>query len=354
VELLDFGDLPVFPEATTYPNILSVRRAPATFTVRVAELTALSTDPTRFLEMMDTATTDMPIVRLSEEAWSLAAAAQQELLEKLRKAGRPLGVTLSTPIFRGIQTGYNEAFILDENTRKRLINEDSSSSDFIKPFFVGKDVKRYKQPKSDKYLLYIPWNFNIEKQKAIGRYLEEHKQGLSARPEVMQGNFPWFALTRPKEEQIGEYNKPKIVFQEIATYHAFAYDNEGLVSNNKTFLITDSSLFLLGILNSAPVWFFINQVAAKMANGAIAMQTPYINQIPIPTSTSEQQAAIAVLVEQTLATKSADATADTSALEAAIDVLVYRLYRLEYAEVLLVDAAFGLSEAEYGANKSLL
>ena len=70
-------------------------------------------------------------------------------------------------------------------------------------------------------------------------------------------------------------------------------------------------------------------------------------KVIIPAATPKQQAAIAALVEQTLAAKAADATADTSALEAAIDALVYRLYGLEYPEVLLVDPAFGLSEAKY-------
>ncbi|WP_181885129.1 hypothetical protein [Pontibacter diazotrophicus] len=49
------------------------------------------------------------------------------------------------------------------------------------------------------------------------------------------------------------------------------------------------------------------------------------------------KAKIRELVEQALAAKQADAAADASALEAEIDLLVYRLYHLTNIEALLVN-----------------
>ena len=77
------------------------------------------------------------------------------------------------------------------------------------------------------------------------------------------------------------------------------------------------------------------------------MQTPYTFQIPIVSEDEETKASITGLVEQILYIKQADAAADTSALEAEIDLLVYRLYRLTYDEVLLVEPDFALSRAAY-------
>ena len=153
LELLDFGDLPVFPEATTYPNILSVRRAPQAPTVRVAELTSLGSDATRFPDVVAAAVAEMPTDRLSPEAWSLAAPAVQNLLEKLRTAGTPLGEYVDGKIYYGIKTGYNEAFVIDAETREVLIAEDPKSEEVIKPFLAGRDVKRFQSPQADKYLI---------------------------------------------------------------------------------------------------------------------------------------------------------------------------------------------------------
>ncbi|GAA4424113.1 hypothetical protein GCM10023188_03580 [Pontibacter saemangeumensis] len=77
------------------------------------------------------------------------------------------------------------------------------------------------------------------------------------------------------------------------------------------------------------------------------MQTPYTFQIPIVSEDEETKAAITSLVKQILNIKQADAAADTSALESEIDLLVYRLYRLTYDEVLLVEPDFALSRAAY-------
>ncbi|TXF85981.1 hypothetical protein FUA23_20180 [Neolewinella aurantiaca] len=59
---------------------------------------------------------------------------------------------------------------------------------------------------------------------------------------------------------------------------------------------------------------------------------------------------VSTLVQQILTTKQTDPTADTSALEAEIDVLVYRLYGLTWEKVKVVDPEFSMSEAEYDAG----
>lgn len=118
------------------------------------------------------------------------------------------------------------------------------------------------------------------------------------------------------------------------------------------FVVTDDKYdaqFVLGILASSLIsYLYLNPSPIDTKDNF--RQTTLGELRVIPVATPEQQAGITALVEQTLAAKTTDATADTSALEAAIDVLVYRLYVLEYPEVLLVDTAFGLSEAAYGAG----
>jgi adenine-specific DNA-methyltransferase len=52
------------------------------------------------------------------------------------------------------------------------------------------------------------------------------------------------------------------------------------------------------------------------------------------------------LVEQVLAAKQADATADTPALEVEIDLLMYLLFDFTYDEVLLEEPELGLSREE--------
>ena len=340
LELLDFGDLPVFPEATTYPNILSVRRAPAAATVRVAELTTLGSDPTRFPEVVEAAIMDMPTARLSADAWSLAAAEQQALLEKLRKAGTPLGEYVEGKIYNGVKTGFNEAFVIDDATREILLAIDPASDEFIKPFLVGKDIKRYQKPNSVTYLLYIDWKFNLEKHPAIKAHLVSFQKQLSARSEVKKGNYPWYALERARPEIKAEFGKPKICWPGISSVFApFAYDSSGQFGNDNIQMIIADDLYMLGVLNAATSAFYISEVCDVVQGGFVRMKMAYVAQLPIPAATVAQQAEIATLVEQVLAAKAADAPADTAALEQQIDALVAALYGLTPAEVALIAGA---------------
>ena len=43
---------------------------------------------------------------------------------------------------RGVLTELNEAFVIDVETRERLIVDDPKSAEIIKPFLAGRDIKR--------------------------------------------------------------------------------------------------------------------------------------------------------------------------------------------------------------------
>ena len=51
---------------------------------------------------------------------------------------------LSSDINYGIKTGYNAAFIIDEETRAALIAQDPKSAEIIKPVLRGRDIQRYR------------------------------------------------------------------------------------------------------------------------------------------------------------------------------------------------------------------
>ncbi|WP_019946532.1 type IIG restriction enzyme/methyltransferase [Hymenobacter aerophilus] len=337
VEFLDFGDLPVFTEATTYPAIVSVQRtapAPAS-SFRAALLPRLPPPDLDTLAL----THARPVTQagLQPTGWNLADDASQALLAQLKAAGTPLGEYVEGKIFYGIKTGANVAFVIDAATRDELINKDPRSAEIIKPFLAGRDVKRYRQPVATNYLLFTRHGINIEEYPAVLTYLEQFRKQLEPRPKGLTGqaakewpgrkpgSYKWFEV-QDNIAYYKEFEKPKIMWQEIATYQAFTLEVEAMYSNNKTFIIPIDDKYLLGVLNSKLVWFFLNSVASKLAGGALAMQTPYVSQIPIPAATPAQQAEIAGLVQQVLAAKAAAAAADTTPLEAQIDALVAARY----------------------------
>ena len=155
-EIVDFGDLPVFQTATTYPCILRIskpvgaalrgrpdfkegqphRVAPTMHVTRIKTL-----DFPNLHEYINEHHYEVSRTALDDSGWSLSGGEEEAILAKIKAAGVPLGEYVKGQIYRGVLTGLNEAFVIDAETRNRLIAEDPKSGELIKPFLVGRDVK---------------------------------------------------------------------------------------------------------------------------------------------------------------------------------------------------------------------
>ena len=123
-KLIDFGDLPVFGDATTYPIIILSHQAQRNAaSIEYALLKTLNFESLHAAIQAEL----NPLLEsaISGTNWSLAAATEQAILDKLKAYSIPLGVYVGDKIQYGIKTGLNEAFVIDKATRNRLITEDS-------------------------------------------------------------------------------------------------------------------------------------------------------------------------------------------------------------------------------------
>ena len=158
----------------------------------------------------------------------------------------------------------------------------------------------------------------------------QFKEQLSARNKAETGiRYEWYALQRCAATYWKEFSQRKILYQEIATYQAFAWDDSGSFSNNKTFLIPNADLYLLAVLNSKVIWYFLSQVTSKLQGGAYAMQTTYVSQIPVSEAPPEEQKSISLLAQKCLDAKGQN----VSEWEAEINDRVAKLYGLTQEEI---------------------
>ncbi len=177
---------------------------------------------------------------------------------------------------------------------------------------------------------------------AGGRHIQRYGLKLPADSFV---NYAAKAYQKPDKKFLAG---PRIILREITGDNLTATIVEQEVAFNKSVIIIrpfspDLNLyFLLGVINSKSIGDYVASTGEKGKQKLfprISLKT--VKQLPIPTATAEQQAAVATLVEQILAARAADATADTRAAEAAVDALVAALYGLTPAEVAQLGAASG-------------
>jgi adenine-specific DNA-methyltransferase len=336
--IIDFGDAPVFT-AIAYPTIVILSKTPPAD----PQIRVLNWRPgppvEQFPEVFRTQSFQLPQHELRPDGWRLESPAVLRLLDKLRAAGKPLGKYVNGRLYYGIKTGLNEAFVVDRATRDRLIAEHKSSAEVLKPFLRGRDVKRWRVEPQDLWLIFTRRGIDIKKYPAIYEHLLPFKKRLmpGAPGGRKPGSYEWYEI----QDSIAywqEFEQPKIVIPAIERTVSYAPDLQGHYSNDKTTIcVSDQINYLLALLNSSALWWFIRATAATKQGGFYEFKPMYVGQLPIPSASRADQAALEALVDRILAAKRANPLADVSAWEREIDERVYRLYGLTPEEIKIVE-----------------
>ena len=102
----------------------------------------------------------------NSENWVILNPIELSIKEKIEQYGTKLQ-DWDLSINRGILTGYNDAFIIDEATKNSLIAADPKSAELIRPILRGKDIKRYTYNFANLWLIYVPWHFPLHNDPSI-------------------------------------------------------------------------------------------------------------------------------------------------------------------------------------------
>ena len=243
-------------------------------------------------------------------------------------------------IYRGILTGYNKAFLVDDSQRRRLISEDPKSADLLKPILRGRDIRRYRARWAGFWLIATHNGFGdvpavrVDEYPAVKRHLDQFYNKLEERYD--QGSTPYNLRNCAYH---AEFAVPKVLWIELADRGRFAYDDTGTLADVTAFILTGAlGKYLCGILNSQPVQWFLQHSAPTSGMGALRWKKAYLLHLPIPDADLDQRQRLIRLVDRVLQAKDADSLADTSDIETEIDHQVFTLYGLNALETAAVTS----------------
>ena len=355
IQLLDMG--PDVFDATVDTNILLLQNKIIYDGVMTFRAATIGTDFDRQTGNISQYLTDYGVrmeIPAENEPWAILSSAELNLKRKIEDIGIPLK-NWDINIYRGITIGCNEAFVIDNIEREQLIEEDPKSVEIIKPLLRGKDIKRYYAHPAGFYILATDYDLDIPNQypaiynhlRTIGEQIETGKikakgKGLFNRDD--QGEN-WWNLRACAF--YAEFDKEKIVWQEMAKEGKFLIDKNKYYSLDTTRILTGEHLkYLLGILNSKFFLFSFKNYYAGGHLGAkgVRFKSEFMKNFPIPPITDANQhiaTKIEEFVDQIIDAKQANPNADTSSLENEIDKLMYELYNLTSEEVCIVEKAIG-------------
>lgn len=368
--LIDFGDAPVFT-AIAYPSILLVRKIRETrekglLTPVPKKAAANGEGPSNlvralnwelgptieeFPEILAKRGFNLPQCELKPDGWRLESGATLSLLAKLRRAGPALGDYVKGRFYYGIKTGLNEAFVVNRTTRDRLIAEHKSSSELLKPFLRGRDVKRWRLESENLWLIFVPWHFPLhedatvqgpsgraeaefkKRYPAIYAHLSRFRESLAARNKAETGvRYEWYALQRWGAEYWREFEHSKVLYPDIYEHQSFVWEDSGFYPANTCYFIPTTEKWLTGLMNSLTVEWFYGLISNRIRGGYLRAFSDYMQQIPIPKPSLPVKKVIEASVSKIQEAKRKDPEAFVGELEAEIDGHVAHLYRLTEGE----------------------
>ena len=343
--LLNFGSVQIF-RAGVDTCIVSIENAAPSGAAFSAATFCNKADLPRLSEVFQELAIPIHARDLSSDGWALTSLAVLRLLEKLQQNGTVLEKCVKGSFYRGVVTGCDNAFIIDESVRQQLIVEDSGSGELIKPVLRGRNLKKWKTKSTGYYLIFTRQGIDIEQYPAIKQYLNQYREELEPKQSRGQkhgramGNYKWYEI-QANTAYYRDFDNPKIFYTETAKSLYGCYDTTQTFGLKTTYFISTSDLSLLAILNSQLFdWYARHKFQSlndPWAGGRLIFKKVSMKNVPIANRSTAQKAVLTDLVEQILADPESDGVRE---IEKKIDELVYQLYGLTDAEIELIKQTY--------------
>ena len=274
----------------------------------------------------------------NELPWSILSVTEKNILDKMQKKGIVLK-NWDVKFNRGIETGFNTAFLINEKTKDTLVKSHPESIEIIKPVLRGKDIQRFQVQWANLYMIDTHNGYaetprvQINNYPAVKLHLDQFKTQLTKR--VDQGYTIYNLRDCTYYE---DFKREKLLWIDLAEAGRFAYDADGFFCVNSAYILTGKYIkYLCAVLNSKlSAWFMRNRALTS------GMGTPRwikftVGDIPIPQISLDEQFKFTLLVDRIIKAKSTQS--NTQKLENKINKLVYDLYELTNDEIEFIESS---------------
>ena len=337
--LIDFSGNKIFENATVDVNILLLEKAAnagQTEAVTLGKDFRLSAENLS-LYVHQHATR---MAFTASESWVILSPIEQSIRRKIEAVGTPLK-EWDISIYRGVLTGYNEAFIISTAKRDEILancqteEERQRTEALIRPILRGKDIKRYGYDWAGLWLIatFPTHQYDIEQYPAVKQHLlsfgmerlEQTGRSYVINGEVVKArkktSGKWFE-TQDSIAYWEDFDKPKIMYPNMTKYLPFAYDNRCFLTNQKCFIITGKHIaYLTAFLNSSIFKYCFRNAFPELQGGTRELSKVFFDKISVLQVDDETNERFIALVEDIQA-------AYTPQKAKAIDALLFEVYGL--------------------------
>ena len=338
VLLIDFAGIKIFDAATVETNILIAKKE--SYTQNTLACIISNTDDLNKLSIL----VQQQAVECnfaSSDSWVILSPIEQSIKQKIDTIGTPLK-NWNINIYRGVLTGYNDAFIISTEKRNEILancqteDERTRTAELIRPILRGRDIKRYSYDWANLWLINthngikgkIP-RIQIENYPAIKAHLDQYWEKISTRAD--KGDTPYNLRNCAYME---DFSKPKIVWGEISDKSKFAFDFSGeYIPEATTFYLNGEYIeYLLTALNSSVSEWLFSKTGTTTGVGTIRWKKYTIEQLIVAKPNYEQQKEHLAAFENLK-----DGKMSVSDFKDFSNKLMYKIYELTNEEIRAIE-----------------
>ena len=193
--LIDFAGQKIFESATVDTNILLCEKSKNIGKTTTCIVKTKFDNLDKYIQEHKSENSFM-----TSDSWVILSPIEQSIKAKIEAIGTPLK-DWDINIYRGILTGFNEAFIINGKKKDELIAEDPKSAEIIRPILRGRDIKRYGYEFADLWLINTGYDIDVpNRYPAIFRHLKEIGDGFEEENKNKKVNQKDYTKERIKDK----------------------------------------------------------------------------------------------------------------------------------------------------------
>ena len=326
IELIDFPKMRIFKDATVESCIFTFvankeKNDASTINVSTCEVPSKSD----IEKMSDFVKQHRNYCTFSiGKSWSIMNPMDIQISKRIEAVGKPLK-DWDIEINYGIKTGLNPAFLIDEGTRKKIIDEDPKSDEIIRPILQGRDIQRYVVGPIGQYIIatFPSKEYSIDDYPGVKKYFESADWSRADRwiperygPPIPHGmgyyrleqsgkthaletvTFTARKKTSNKwyetQDPIGywaNFSKQKLIWKRIGSDLRFAVDEGGCFGLDSTCIATGVEIKYLCLILNSKMGKYILRNSPRTGVGDLLISVQALEPIivPMPSPTVSKQ-----------------------------------------------------------------
>lgn len=210
--------------------------------------------PSNIEDLFNETSENFEKAKFEKDMWRFSSDKNQGIIDKFKSGETTIKSYTKGGVYYGVKTGLNQAFIINEVDRMKIITNDANSEQIVQKMVEGDDFKRWHLNFSGRFMIttFPSKKIDIDKFNGVKTFLSSFGSRIEQSGEKgsrKKSVNKWYE-TQDTIAYSDIFKLPKIIYYHTAINHNFYFDVDGYYISANCYFIGNADRYLQCILNS--------------------------------------------------------------------------------------------------------